>query len=358
MAVWQKTFHLVPREAVKRLHGQKAAALPKNAKLRNYWVGRSPRSYAGEVETLLPARKSWSANALMFGDEEGDAIELWDHDLMVRLNIHERNEPLAQAVVKLAAANDLVLVVANTGRLIPPVYDRLDREIAKSLPLKLANQIGLPHPREGGSRGIGWWLLAILTPIGVIGGPLVIANVLADVIEWHGPWGAAIQYWDDSVGAAFSTLFGWLAQSLHLPAPPWWLTDYLSLAILFQFSILRASTLFPSPLPEIQSQWVDRAGQLFWRVRNALAEIVFWPAYLYAQTRWAVRLYWQTYPSARATLALSIVSRTSSQTVRADYLALRLLHIARARILLTLAPFILFLTLWLLNTLFGDASQS
>src|SRR5262245_32241226 len=89
MAIWQLTFHLVPREAVEQLHGPTAIALAafrpvdletydENAESPNYWAGRSPRSYTEAVEALLPPRKSWSPDALMFGDEEGDGIELWD----------------------------------------------------------------------------------------------------------------------------------------------------------------------------------------------------------------------------------------------------------------------------------------
>jgi hypothetical protein len=74
----------------------------------------------------------------MFGNEEGDDIELWDDDLEVRLDIREFNEPLARAIVSLAAANDLKLVMTQTGRLIPPLYDKLAREIARSRALKFA----------------------------------------------------------------------------------------------------------------------------------------------------------------------------------------------------------------------------
>ena len=147
MAIWQFTFHLVPREAVEQLHGPTAIALAafrpvdletygENAESPNYWAGRSPRSYAEAVEALLPSRKSWSQNALMFGDEEGDGIELWDDDARVRLDMRQFNEPLARAIVSLAAATDLKLVMARTGRLIPPSYAKLAREIAQSRALR------------------------------------------------------------------------------------------------------------------------------------------------------------------------------------------------------------------------------
>jgi hypothetical protein len=149
VAIWQFTFHLVPREAVEQLHGPTAIVLAafsqvdletcdENAEPPNYWAGRSPRSYAEAVEALLPPRKSWSPNALMFGDEEGDGIELWDDDVRVRLDIRLFNAPLARAIVSLAAAKDLKLVMAQTGRLILPSYDKLAHEIAQSRALEFA----------------------------------------------------------------------------------------------------------------------------------------------------------------------------------------------------------------------------
>ena len=109
LAIWQFTFHLIPGEAVEQFHGPTALrpieieTNNENAESPNYWAGRSPRSYAKAVEPLLPARNSWSADALMFGDEEGDGIELWDDDVRVR----SVNECLARAIVSMAAANDL-----------------------------------------------------------------------------------------------------------------------------------------------------------------------------------------------------------------------------------------------------------
>jgi hypothetical protein len=72
----------------------------------------------------------------MFGDEDGDSIELWDDNVRIRLDIRRFNEPLARAIVGLTAANDLKLVVALTGRLTPPSYDKLAREIAQSRALR------------------------------------------------------------------------------------------------------------------------------------------------------------------------------------------------------------------------------
>lgn len=133
MAIWQFTFHLFPREVVEQLHVRvDRRAFDANLNAPNYWAGRSPRSHAATAEALLPPRKSWSPDAFMFGDEQGDCIELWDDGITVRLDTRQFNEPLARAIVSFAAANELGLVLSQTGRSLPAEYDELIREIAQS----------------------------------------------------------------------------------------------------------------------------------------------------------------------------------------------------------------------------------
>jgi len=90
---------------------------------------------------------------LMFGDEDGDSIELWDDDVRIRLDIRQFNEPLARAIVSLAAANDLKLVMARTGRLMPPSYDKVAREIAQSRALRFVLDPGGTLELIGRERG-------------------------------------------------------------------------------------------------------------------------------------------------------------------------------------------------------------
>lgn len=74
----------------------------------------------------------------MFGDEQGDGVELWDDEFRVRLDIRRFNESLARAVVKLAANADLDLVMGETGRLLSPEYSKLAKEVSQSRALKFA----------------------------------------------------------------------------------------------------------------------------------------------------------------------------------------------------------------------------
>lgn len=74
----------------------------------------------------------------MFGDEQGDGIELWDDEFCVRLNMRQFNETLAREVVHLAANADLKLIMGETGRLVSPEYAKLAKEISQSRALKFA----------------------------------------------------------------------------------------------------------------------------------------------------------------------------------------------------------------------------
>lgn len=150
MAIWQFSFHWVPRDAIVKLHGSDALKLDaygtidleswdEDKESPNYWIGRSPKSYSTAIEALMPPRKSWSQEALMFGDEEGDDVSLWDDDVNIRLDLRQFNEPLARALVSIAARDDLRLAISETGRLIPPKYEKLAREISKSRAYHFAN---------------------------------------------------------------------------------------------------------------------------------------------------------------------------------------------------------------------------
>ena len=147
MAVWQFTFHYVERVTVEELYGPDAIVLDAfrsvdletfdvDAETPSYWTERSPHSYADAIKSLLPPRKSWSDDALMFGEEDGDSVELWDDDVRIRLDIRQYNEPLVRQLLEIAVAHDLKLAMSGTGRLIAPNYGKLIREIKNSRSMK------------------------------------------------------------------------------------------------------------------------------------------------------------------------------------------------------------------------------
>lgn len=142
MAIWQFVFDLAPRSGIEKHHGTSVIALPgygpvnpeawdENKEFPKYWEGYSPQSFADRVEALLPPRKGWG-DALMFGDDAGDDIQLWEDSFLIRLDIRNFNVPLARHMIDLAMDQDLMIIVNHTGRLITPTFEKLVREIRQS----------------------------------------------------------------------------------------------------------------------------------------------------------------------------------------------------------------------------------
>lgn len=115
-------------------------------------------------------------------------------------------------------------------------------------------------------RGFLWWLTAITAPIGIFGGPIAIANMLSDVIEWKGWIAYLVSFWDENIADPFRTLIDFIAQRFSLPAPPAELVDYLILGILMAVSIQRALQL------------VGERRTLLGRISAVFFAILIWPA--------------------------------------------------------------------------------
>jgi hypothetical protein len=43
---------------------------------------------------------------------------------------------------------------------------------------------------QGNKRDFSWWVTAILAPLGILGGPIAIAEMFKGLIKWKGPIGA------------------------------------------------------------------------------------------------------------------------------------------------------------------------
>lgn len=158
------------------------------------------------------------------------------------------------------------------------------------------------------SRGIVWWFAAILSPIGVAGGPIAIAQLLAGIVEWHGLIGYLVTLWSENIRPPFQTLGTWITDQFELPAPPALILDYIIIGLLVSTSYMRARFLIP------KHSGVYILGQS--------------AAYLFA---WPI------------SIVLLLVS-AFREGVR-----------SWPAFLLTLAPFALFFMLWAVNALLGIA---
>lgn len=135
MAVWHFKFSLVPTSGIVGEHGKLVSTLPEYGSVRsdasvdstedaqfvNYWekAGMSPASLE-RVMQLLPPTKSWSAEARMFGEAEGNRIEVWEDDINCALDLRTFSKDLLGAIVQIASSAQCMLVLHGTGEVIEP----------------------------------------------------------------------------------------------------------------------------------------------------------------------------------------------------------------------------------------------
>lgn len=135
MAVWQFKFSLVPTSGIVGEHGRLVVVLPEygssqssssaddaeDAHFVNYWekAGMTPASLQSLME-LLPSTESWSDEARMFGEAEGDRIEVWEDDINCALDLRTFSKDLLQAIVQIASRAQCKLVLHGTGEVIEP----------------------------------------------------------------------------------------------------------------------------------------------------------------------------------------------------------------------------------------------
>jgi hypothetical protein len=125
-----------------------------------------------------------------------------------------------------------------------------------------------------GGRGAWWWFMAILAPIGILGGPIAIAEMFSELIYWKSPIQYIVQWWGVHISEPFHRIFEWFAQlaGLNLPLPSWtkWVTDYVVLGLLFFGNEVRAWTLYA-----YRQESGAKSG--FNHVSRFAIAVLFWP---------------------------------------------------------------------------------
>lgn len=97
-------------------------------------------------------------------------------------------------------------------------------------------------------RDFLWWVSAITAPLGIIGGPPAIADLLGGIIRWRGPLAYLAAYWDEHITQPFGQVINAaLALAPFKVHAPEGVVDYIALGCLFFASQLRAANLlFPT----------------------------------------------------------------------------------------------------------------
>lgn len=184
------------------------------------------------------------------------------------------------------------------------------------------------------SRSVGWWIAAALAPVGIFGGPIAIANLFAGLIEWRGWIGYLVNFWDENISEPVHRIVGFLALHLNFPQPDEITINYGILGALFCSSMARASGLLKTG--EETNDGRRGFGSI---VTSALLGVFLFLA-------WPLLAFGFTAPIFRR-LGINILSDDPVETMDTtdDTFAF-----------LTLAPFLIFLGLFLAN--FGLSQHS
>lgn len=126
-------------------------------------------------------------------------------------------------------------LIRQSSSQLPPIEE-------KELPVGRANESSFKANTrtEKKRRNFWWYIYWIFLPLGLVGGPLGLADLFSAVIRWHGWIGFAVAFWDERVSQPFGAVLKEVFQWVHLPSPPEAVVDYLTLSILFLVSIARA----------------------------------------------------------------------------------------------------------------------
>ncbi|HPI47605.1 MAG TPA: hypothetical protein PLH23_05005 [Hyphomonadaceae bacterium] len=170
-----------------------------------------------------------------------------------------------------------------------------------------------------------WFVFWILAPLGVLGGPLAIADLFAGVIEWHGWVGYLVSFWDENVSQPFGAVFGAIADFLHVPRFTEEFVDYIALGTLCITGMLRPFLLLEPKLITTKD-WT--LGGALWRFVGFCIVVLIWPV-----------------PVA---LFLMMTGRELVEGLEAGLDG----HLAGmvAAVAMAFGPFALFLALWAANT--------
>jgi hypothetical protein len=215
--------------------------------------------------------------------------------------------------------------------------------------------------RKSTRRSLLWWISTTLAPVGIIGGPLEIANMLAGIIEWHGPIAYIVQYWDSTFGKTFATLFNWLAAIAGLPDLPAWLSDYLTLGALFSISLIRAITLLQEGTTPHDDRMLGRLNPLVRLPMLGLilltviaALVIVWPFHVIAVLlllSYHIRVrHLREDPST--VFGWLVMKAQNSLELYADFTDTLKSEKFGVQLLLTLLPFVLFFVIWAVNALY------
>jgi hypothetical protein len=133
MAIWQFKFSLVPQDGVAHVHGYvlpvlleyKAStdgpSLVEDGSFPNYWRDETKvATLLAEISSALPEFKSWADDARMFGEPEGNKVEVWIDEVTCFVDMRNISAQFVQTIVAFAMKFGCYLAIHGSGALVAP----------------------------------------------------------------------------------------------------------------------------------------------------------------------------------------------------------------------------------------------
>lgn len=169
MSAWQFKFILVPRVAIEELHGKDVEVLPEyvsrspnsdfdeSREFPNYWRRLGIPCWLSErVERLIPRAKSWSSDAQMFGDTNGNNVEIWSDDVICNIDVRDPNMPLLAQMIQVANELDCKLILKGSGKIIDAELKAVEDSMVSSNAMKFVRnpEAYIRQRSNGGKTGV------------------------------------------------------------------------------------------------------------------------------------------------------------------------------------------------------------
>jgi len=139
MAIWQYGVCAIPRGALLAILGQVPPALAVDDVERlGLWRDVDQRTLTAKLDDLLPRVAGWDSFVLVWGADSGDRADLCLTEpdsiasLRFRINLRRRTRGFLDRLISLAAAEDWLLLGAESRRLLPPEFSALLADLQRS----------------------------------------------------------------------------------------------------------------------------------------------------------------------------------------------------------------------------------
>jgi hypothetical protein len=134
MAVWQYNIFIVPEEEVKSFFGDKSYISFEDLNGVNFWKYQKIDTEDFNVfEEVLPRKRSWSNDIVLFGDESSNCLEILINEnkieeITARIDLRCDYEFFLKFLCDFSLKNDFVFL-DNSLKVLYPDYNIMNKEI-------------------------------------------------------------------------------------------------------------------------------------------------------------------------------------------------------------------------------------